>query len=282
MKPIDRITALLSGVADTEQAPVTHSGMIVALRIPPHDAEFLSVPGGEAANELHVTLAFLGSSADLGDEDVNRYAAFARELSALARRVPPLTLTVTGAGTFPAADKDGNSAHYLDVDGPGLRTLREEVMAAAEHVGLSPSRKFPDFHPHVTLSYAPAGRAHPHPDPDRHGMRIPDLELWLGGVRVRWPFAAQPHALLAKADTGNRGDTRDAQAMLAQLTGDLIHATRDESRLQGEVNRLARHHEQAAYGLGHVIRAPRGSAVEDAYLEHAAEAHAARTLAGRA
>lgn len=260
--------------------PGTHTGIIAALSVPADVGLHLAVPGGEEPDELHITLAFLGRSEDLKPDDVPRYRQFAAQLTALAARTPPLLLKITGADRFENAN-EGQDACYLDVDGPHLRGLREEVMQAAEAVGLSPSRKHPNFHPHITLVYCPAGSPHPDADPPPTSFRVPGLELWLGGQHHVYPFGVASAPVLAKADhlDGQPG-LAQARTAYAQLTGDLIGLSRKDRQVRAQVSRLAEHHAQAAEGLGNAVRYERGSALEDAFLEHSGEARAARALSG--
>ena len=59
---------------------------------------------------------------------------------------------------------------------------------------------------------------------------------------------------------------------------DLLNITHQERRSKAAAAKAAEHHAQAAEGLGAACRYARGSAVEDAFLDHASEARALRQL----
>lgn len=281
MSPLTDLTRQLKGLTRTEQAPTTHSGTIVALRVPATDAPYIAVPNGEPENELHVTLAYLGETQSITPEQVGGWQEYMQLLAKLAKNASPLRLHTLATGRFENADED-EDACYLAVDGDGLRELREHVMELADECGLEPSRKHPEFSPHITLAYVPHGDPHPEPDAPRMQLDIPDLELWIGGVRALFPLGREN--VMSKADQSQpqpapkAPSMDDARALYAQLTGDLIQCHRQDRQTRERVAQLAAHHGQAAEKLGAAIRAPRGSAVEQAFLEHAAEANTARRL----
>lgn len=282
MNALTQLERSLKATTQTQEFPSSYSGVIVTLKVPDDLAFELAVPGGEEEHELHITLAFLGSADDITPEDVLSWRNYFEALSRLAEKVPPLSLSVTGAGRFAGAD-DGKDACYLDVDGPGLGELRETVMRLAEACNLRPSRKHPTFHPHITLAYVPGDEAHPMPRPPHIPFTVPYLECWIGGTRAMWPFGVPAPAPLAKAEQGQsagQGSLDAAREMYARLTGDLVQCHRQERRTRQRVEQLAQHHHAASEGLGAAITAPRGSALEDAFLDHAEEARIARTLGG--
>lgn len=73
-------------------------------------------------------------------------------------------------------------------------------------------------------------------------------------------------------------DTKKARALMAQLTGDILKTHATDRRIDAATQQLHDHHAKASEGLGAAITHVRGSALEDAYLHHATEAHTARRL----
>jgi len=261
-------------VHDTESG---HDGMMVCLSVPPETAHHLAVPGGESAGELHITLCFLGKASEF--QGGQQAATLAGMLAKLAGHVPALQLHVTGSGSFQGAGEGGTDAAYLDVAGEGLLALRAAVVQLCERAGLPASTKYKDFHPHVTLAYQPAGHPHPDPQPPATAFSVPELELWIAGRRTAFPFRQD---VMSKADGGEdqpTSQTKRAQAVLARLGGDMVQIDRDQAQARRQTEAVRAHHQQCADGLGAAIRAPRGSALEDAYMEHAAEARSAGLLA---
>jgi 2'-5' RNA ligase len=249
-------------------------GIIVALAVPPQDAAHLAIHGGENPQELHVTLAYLGKCSDLTDKDADLLTELVRRLSEDAGGLGPLNLHISGAGTFPNAGDNDTDASYLDVSGAGLHELREKVMRLCEEAGLPASTKHPEFHPHITLAYTPHGQPHPARNPPATRLIIPDVQVWFGGQHASIPFAST----FAKAAQPPAPALGKAREMYAQLTGDLIQVHRQTRQAKTQTDAVRAHHDQAAQKLGDAIRAPRGSALEDAYLDHAEEARTARTL----
>jgi 2'-5' RNA ligase len=126
-----------------------HDGVMVAIYPPPEVAKALAGTGSEdePAEELHVTLAYLGTTEDLTPEQINS----AREvLQTLPTRTQSMDAKVQGIGSFIAPD--GNNPHWYSVDVVGLAELRTDIVLALEAVGVAP-RVDHDFTPHMTIRY---------------------------------------------------------------------------------------------------------------------------------
>ncbi|MEQ7008482.1 2'-5' RNA ligase family protein [Actinopolymorpha sp. B17G11] len=126
----------------------TGTGVMVALYPPPEVAEKVAHPDGSPADSLHVTLAYLGDAADLG-QDPQQLADI---IAGAAVESGPLSGQIGGLGRFPAGD-DGVPT-WAPVDVPGLSDLRERIVAA---IAASPAgdKLHTDhgFTPHMTLGY---------------------------------------------------------------------------------------------------------------------------------
>lgn len=125
------------------EAAATNSGAMVALYPDPKDAVDLAVKGGEPADQLHVTLAFLGSAR--GKPKEKALAA----VSAWAKKTPPLKGETSGVGYF---DVGKATCTYRSVDLPDLPTAREVLIKALEKSG-APARTDHGFSPHMTVDY---------------------------------------------------------------------------------------------------------------------------------
>jgi len=126
-----------------EEADQEHNtGAMVALYPPSALAKKLALEGGLKPEELHVTLAFLGTAEDL-DQDKARAA-----VAAWAKKAPKLSGELSGIGHFHISGR--TIVTYRSVDLPDLPTPREELVKALDAAGVPPSRDH-GFIPHMTL-----------------------------------------------------------------------------------------------------------------------------------
>lgn len=134
----------------------THQGLLVSLWLEPAQSVALAVPGGEAADQLHVTLAYCGKADDIGDVGIARALAAVADVAA---EHPVLTGKVNGAGRFSASPQsDGKDVVYAVPDVPGLAELRHCVAECLRECGVPP-RADHGWTPHITLAYVDAGTA---------------------------------------------------------------------------------------------------------------------------
>jgi 2'-5' RNA ligase len=157
---IPHIGAEALGQGEVSKA-VTHDGVMVALRLPPAAAGRLALgtSGAEAAEDLHVTLVYLGDSDEL---DPNALGRLHDGLSALAARTPPVSGRVTGYGRFTNDEED---VLWAGLDAPDLAELRHEVLQEARGAGLEPAGDH-GWTPHVTLAYVEPGAGEDAAPPD--------------------------------------------------------------------------------------------------------------------
>jgi SPP1 gp7 family putative phage head morphogenesis protein len=151
------VTVLDDLTAATVPTEVHHQGMVALI---PEDRELdrLVLDGGEARDQLHLTLLFLGEATDLPD-DV--YHALQSEL---ASRAEDLTLLQGDAFAVSQFNPHGDEpALVLGVGGAWLTDLRGEALqavhdAAGPH-GADSSWQLPEQHQpwvaHLTLAYDP-------------------------------------------------------------------------------------------------------------------------------
>lgn len=171
----------------TAAADGSHTqGCMIALMPTAEGATRLAVPGGEPAEELHLTLFFLGDDAAAYGEDVR--AAIVDEVTAYAAHLPPVT-----AKAFGAAHWNGDSWVWSVGDlpsGEGREELLEEYRQTAANALLM-ADAFPlvpeQYHPwaaHICAAYSD--------DPSF----LPELEQRLGPVtfdRLRVSFGDEDH-----------------------------------------------------------------------------------------
>ncbi len=107
------------------------------------------------ANNLHVTLAFLG---DVEEERIGRIS---EALLRVGREHAPFTLDLRGLGAFPNLRRP--RVLWIGAEGgPALRAVQRGVAAALKPLGFAPDDRV--FHPHVTV-----GRAQKHARPGDFG-----------------------------------------------------------------------------------------------------------------
>ncbi len=165
-----------------------NTGMMFALYPSPGVASELAINGEEPAEELHVTLVYLGDMQDQDAKpDVFKLAGIGKFI---AGAFPPLVGKIGGLGRF-KSDGDSGDADpvYASVDVPGLaelrtmlaRTLKARDIFVAEDHG---------FTPHITLAYVPGDA------PTPAGIELPDnipcafetLSLVIGEQRYDFPL----------------------------------------------------------------------------------------------
>ena len=94
----------------------------------------------------HLTLAFLGEV----DESV--ITELAVRLERAARRHPPLSLSLAGAGAFPGANRARVLWTGIQGDRRGLGLLAASASAGAQRAGARPANSGRGYQPHLTLA----------------------------------------------------------------------------------------------------------------------------------
>lgn len=129
-----------------------------------------SWPGNTVA---HVTLVFLGN---VPDTQVDPLRAALRES---ARRRPPLTLRVQGAGVFGRPTQPRTLWAGIDGDREPLTALVADLRHALAPLGFEPEDR--KFHPHLTLARARGPRG----DPDLARCAAELRDQAFGVIRAR-------------------------------------------------------------------------------------------------
>lgn len=146
--------------ADAKEAKLSDDGKgpraMVCLYPPPELAQKLAFPGGERAEQLHVTLGYLGRVVDMPPGALE---AVRKQVVAIAAQSAQLTGFVGGMGRFAASGtSEGKDVVYASLDVPGLVELRQKLAAACAAAG-APFRREHGFTPHMTLAYLDPGQA---------------------------------------------------------------------------------------------------------------------------
>lgn len=120
-----------------------HTGGMIALV--PADPGVLVVDGGDPAEELHLTLAYLGD--DVSDLDESGRAMILSDARGVAEQMAPVEAEIMGHAAFnPTGANDRDPCAVYLVSGPGLPDVKA---AFAGH----DTSEHPVFLPHVTAGY---------------------------------------------------------------------------------------------------------------------------------
>jgi len=178
--------ALLVTTTTTVVAP-QHTTAVLMLRSPLLATLALPAarwPAGalvHTADELHLTLCYLGEAADLEP----RRAAVAAVVQAMAAELPPVAGTISGMGRF--SGEDGVDAVYCSFDSPDLARWLVRLQEGLAGAGF-PVEDRHGHDPHITLAYVPAGEAVDLPAPW-------PIEVWFDTVTLGWGTAYTDYAL---------------------------------------------------------------------------------------
>ncbi len=138
-----------NGIAASEVTPAD-ARVMIGLAVPADVAAGLAIEGGEPAEELHVTLCYLGRAIEVGTNAISRIEGMCRSLASWG---PSLRGSVNGVGRFSASTtSDGQDVIYASVDIPALSSFRECLAREVQCQNVQYSRAH-GFTPHITLAY---------------------------------------------------------------------------------------------------------------------------------
>jgi HK97 family phage portal protein len=127
-----------------------------------------------ALDELHLTLAYLGDSADLKFSQEELRVA----LKIFAAKHSALRGTIGGIGRMPAMDGMDQVALYALFDSPELPAFRESLVSTLKAAGIFPDETH-GFVPHITLGYIPV-------DATEIPAELPSLPVQFRDVVLAW------------------------------------------------------------------------------------------------
>lgn len=137
-------------------AAETHTGAMIALMPSEANVERLAVSGGEDAEELHVTLCYLGKAVNF-PEDAR--AALVDRISEYFSRVPAIEAEAFAValfnppGTVRANGDELPTAVVLLLNGDGLALAHSVANVAVEELDLEVPEQHEPWMPHTTLAY---------------------------------------------------------------------------------------------------------------------------------
>ena len=220
----DAIAAIMADNAElfTQPDGATRDGVMVAWYPPPEVAAMLALPGGEAPEELHLTLFYAGTVADLRDLDIARLIHVADECLhiILGGFGADTDGRIGGLGRFNAsASSDDKDVIYAVVDVPVLEMVRHRLCIHMAEYGVAPASKH-GFNPHITLAYIEPGADWPITSIPTIPISIGDLMVVVGGRRISMyqmaANAAGDRMVIANgtAGAGIRTETKDGRTYL--------------------------------------------------------------------
>jgi len=169
--------------------PTKHAGVMVAFWPPSDVAAELAVAGGLPADELHLTLAYVGKEPGLGPKVLAAVEAWAKSAA-------PCEGELSGTGRFAATESsDGKDVLYLSFDAPTLPDLRQSLCAALDAASCGPKRNH-GFTPHMTLSYVDPGQPDVGVRAERKPLRFAEIVVTVGEANTAFPLAGAPAAQL--------------------------------------------------------------------------------------
>jgi 2'-5' RNA ligase len=166
-------------------------GVCIALWVPWAVARNLAVAGGEPADELHVTLCYLGNRDQYSDSEVSTITSIAREVAA---ETPPFEYSITGPGTFPPTDgSDGKEVFYAAVRSEALAAFRRTLAARLADAGFEVSEKHGQYKPHITLIYRKPGSTRPKLEIEGAPIKVPvrEIKLVVGDSKKSFPLGGK-------------------------------------------------------------------------------------------
>lgn len=176
-----------------------HTEAMIALYPPPALAEALAVPGGEPADELHVTLAYLGEAADL---TVGQLDTISKVVQAVTVAAKPITCRVSGLGRFNAPEGEPEP-WYASVDAPGLTELRTTLVKALRANQIDVPNDH-GFTPHMTLSYLLPGTPAPYDAVPDNVFLARALYVVLADNPTAYPLGSEERMTTNTTDTTER------------------------------------------------------------------------------
>ncbi|GHO99536.1 hypothetical protein KSF_095840 [Reticulibacter mediterranei] len=233
-----------------------HTGMMLAFLLDPETARRLAIPGGEPANELHITLAYLG---DMEDKETDgRYRPdtmrepMQRIVSAIASTASPLSGRIAGIGRFAPAETDTTPVLAL-VDIPGLAEFRTELVAALDQAGYFVADNH-GYTPHVTLAYIDAAAPTPIETVPQVELNFDTVWLCIGDEQIPFKLGTPvpPGENDAEQETHTQGgETDDVRPRPDpdQSDGEIHQTEETLGADRGELNRGGAAGEGANYTL---------------------------------
>lgn len=184
---------------------------MIAIYPPVDVAAALAVPGGELAEDLHITVAYTGPDDELGDNGTR--IIFGRAVAAAGWRTP-FRVRFGGIARFDAPDENGNQPIVALVDSPELTDLAASLCDDLAYA--LDSERTHGYTAHITLAYAPPDA--PLPEVEPFEFDVTALTVVLGDGRTPLPLVVEPEIVEVTETVADQLDGRLVEAV-ATTTG---------------------------------------------------------------
>lgn len=183
----------------------------VGVPVPAEAASILAIPGGEAPETLHITVAYPGKREQLPEVDP---LWVRKAIGEVCSGVAPFWGRASGLLRFAASPtSDGKDCVCAAVDAPGLVQFRQTLVRALAAIGLPP-RPEHDFQAHITLAYIDPDSSSPVERLEPISFLLDRVQLNLFGVVEEFRFIGSSVATYAR-EVSNPWPKLDALALQA-------------------------------------------------------------------
>ena len=123
---------------------------MIAIKVPDNMSGYLEaikVPGKKSsASDMHITILYFEN-----DLSLRQIAALTMIMSSVASELKPFEVKFDSISSF---DKNNDKVPIIcRVDSSGLMAVNTQLKRAFDLYGLQYSKTFPEYKPHITLSY---------------------------------------------------------------------------------------------------------------------------------
>jgi broad specificity phosphatase PhoE/2'-5' RNA ligase/cation transport regulator ChaB len=164
------------------------NGVMVAFCLDPATAEKLAIKGGEAPDQMHVTIAYLGKLVDL---DMSKVGALEGLLQGFAEEHAPVEATLGGPARFNAtAHSDNMDVLIATVESKEIQEFRECLVERIGESGINVVSNF-GYTPHVSLAYIKPGADLPVQRIEPIFITFDRITLCIGGARKEYVLSGE-------------------------------------------------------------------------------------------
>lgn len=239
----------------------------ISLAVPEHITEEACIKKGIPAQDLTLPLLSFEVSSPSKEELLIDFVEF---LDNYAYKSKSQRVKITGYGAIDSGAAT-QRPYFLAVEETNiLHDTREQLVKCADRIGLPVIGKTA-FKPHILLAYISPREEKPNENLETPTSFVSDsLKLRCFGREVSFKLDRRREIFSKAVDEVNEaGALIDrAKKLLASMGGHLRQIEQQDKTLSKHAERLSRQHKEAEKKLSSRIYAPRGSALEEAVLDH--------------